>query len=114
MACWMERVEPPPISTIAITAAMPMIMPKQVSAERITLRRSARKAIRNISLKLPILSVRSAPNDFRQKRILLVRRRRNDFAGDDFIAFAQTVRDDGRVRAIGNARGHFNGPDVFA
>ena len=48
MACWMEREEPPPISIIAITAAMPMMIPRQVSAERITLRRSARNAMRAV------------------------------------------------------------------
>jgi len=32
---------------MAMTAAMPIMMPKQVSAERITLRRSEWSAIRN-------------------------------------------------------------------
>ena len=59
MACWMEREEPPPISIMAMTAAMPMMMPRQVSAERMTLRRSACNAMRAVRaaflnwLKLP-------------------------------------------------------------
>ena len=40
--------EPRPISTIAITAAMPMMMPSAVSAERITLHRKARNAVRTV------------------------------------------------------------------
>ena len=41
--------EPSLISTIAMTAATPMMMPSVVSAERIRLRRSAPKAVRNVA-----------------------------------------------------------------
>jgi hypothetical protein len=33
---------------MAMTAAIPMMMPRQVNIERMTLRRSARKAIRKV------------------------------------------------------------------
>jgi hypothetical protein len=48
MVCSMEWEEPRPISIIAMTAAMPMMMPKQVSTERMMFRRNARNAIRNV------------------------------------------------------------------
>ncbi len=41
-----EACAPCPMLTIAITAATPMMMPSMVSAARILLRASARKAIR--------------------------------------------------------------------
>ena len=46
MVCWMECDEPRPISIMAMTAAMPMMMPRQVSTDRMTLRRSACRAVR--------------------------------------------------------------------
>ena len=41
-------LEPWPISVMAMTAATPMMMPSVVSAERMTLRRRARKAVRRM------------------------------------------------------------------
>ncbi len=45
MVFWMARDAPWPISIIVITDATPMIMPRVVSTVRITLRRSALKAV---------------------------------------------------------------------
>src|SRR5262245_1017760 len=44
MVLAIEDDEPLPISIIAMTAAMPMTMPRMVSAERVMLRRRARMA----------------------------------------------------------------------
>ncbi len=44
----MEEEEPRPISIMAMTAAMPMMIPRQVSIDRMTLRRSACNAMRRI------------------------------------------------------------------
>jgi hypothetical protein len=48
MVCSMEWEEPRPISIMAMTAAMPMMMPRQVKTDRMTFRRKARKAIRRV------------------------------------------------------------------
>src|SRR6185369_5494544 len=44
-----DACAPPPKATMTITAATPMIMPRAVSAVRITLRRSARTAIPQVA-----------------------------------------------------------------
>ena len=48
MVCSIEWVEPRPISIIAMTEAMPMMMPRHVRMERMTFRRKERKAIRKV------------------------------------------------------------------
>ena len=48
MVCLTAVEEPCPISTMAMTAATPMMMPSVVSVERMTLRRSALTAMMNV------------------------------------------------------------------
>ena len=48
MVFWMAIFEPSPISVMAMTAPTPMITPRAVRADRILLRRSAPKAVRNV------------------------------------------------------------------
>src|SRR5450759_5692631 len=48
MVCSIEYEDPRPISIMAMTAAMPMMMPRQVRTDRMTFRRKARKAIRRV------------------------------------------------------------------
>jgi hypothetical protein len=45
MVCWTAVEEPWPMFSMAMTAATPMMMPRAVSDDRITLRRSARRAV---------------------------------------------------------------------
>ena len=47
IVCAMDWEEPRPISIMAMTAAMPMTIPKIVSADLMTLRRNACNAIRS-------------------------------------------------------------------
>ena len=44
----MEDEDPRPISIMAMTAAMPIMIPRQVNTDRMTFRRSACKAIRTV------------------------------------------------------------------
>src|SRR5579884_2223485 len=104
--------DPPPISIIAITAATPMMMPRQVSVERSTFRRKARKAIRKVWMKL-LMPLKLSP-PFWQKRIFQIGRRHYRFACHHFVAFMQVLRSDGRVRAVCKARNHFDGPHEFS
>ena len=46
MVRWRASEEPWPISTMVMTAAMPMVMPRQVRMERMALRRRAWRAVR--------------------------------------------------------------------
>ena len=48
MVCWMAVEDPLPISIMAMTAATPMMMPRVVNTERMTLRRRACTAIRSV------------------------------------------------------------------
>ena len=50
---WIAADEPWPISTIAITAATPIITPSAVNNDRILLRRSALSALRSVEIPAP-------------------------------------------------------------
>src|SRR4051812_17982389 len=59
MLAWIADEAPSPISDIAMTAAMPMMIPRHVNAERSTLRRTACKAVRSVRKKNFIASILS-------------------------------------------------------
>src|SRR2546423_12330217 len=99
----MDREEPPPISIIAITAAIPIMIPRQVSTERITFRRSASKAVRKIVRIVFIFwtAVNSTSAKHWQERVFRsCLSTFGDLARDDLLAFAQQVRGDSGVRSV--------------
>jgi hypothetical protein len=49
MVCWMAAALPLPISIMAMTAAMPITIPRHVRAERNKFRRKSRTAARKLS-----------------------------------------------------------------
>src|SRR5215471_1797591 len=116
MACSIEREEPPPISIIAMTAAIPMIIPRQVSTERIMLRRRACNAVRRIvRMVLTMGRVSSTSAEYWKERVFCcVLSGFGDFPSDDLLPFAQRIRDHGGVGAIRNPKGHLNRPGEFA
>ncbi len=59
MVCSMEWEEPWPISIMAITAAMPMMMPRHVNTERMIFRRKACKAMCRVRGKLEVIMARA-------------------------------------------------------
>src|SRR5690349_22268207 len=116
MACSIERVEPPPISIMAMTAATPMMIPRQVSEERRTFRRKARKAMRRVRRRVLIRlgALRLATDHLREKRVFDVRRGGEGFAGDDFVPLAQSVGAHDGICAVGDSGGDLDGADVRA
>jgi len=48
MLCWIAYEDPCPISIIAMTAAIPMMMPRHVNTDRIAFRRNACSAVRKV------------------------------------------------------------------
>src|SRR6185312_10999015 len=93
IACSIDREDPPPISIIAMTAATPMMIPRQVSVERMTFRFKERNAIFMVEPNLLMTSMFSPA--FWQKWIFQICRRQRGFTRHHLIAFVEIIRTDG-------------------
>src|SRR6266478_9100370 len=90
-------------------------MPRMVSTERITFRRSARNAIRKVPRTPFIITSRSALPKLRNEWVLRAALRRLcALTGHHFLALAQRVGLDHRVRAVGCPRLHLDWTDKLA
>src|ERR1035437_8543504 len=124
-----EEEDPRPISIMAMTAAMPMMIPRQVNTDRMTFRRKACKAIRTVryaafmtlfdnqfcSSFAMTLPVRSTPDNLRDERIFGVGLGALDVLPDDhLLTLGDVVRHNGRVHPVRSPGLHLHRPNELA